>query len=257
MIKKVSKISIFLGFFSLLQLSCLHAQEHPIADPYVLDVAQVEHKEPKAWLKTGPTTAPNGDQLGVNALYWTRNGKPWIPVMGEFHFLRYPADLWETELMKMKAAGISIVSTYLFWEFSEEPQGSWDWTGNNNIRRFIELCKKHKLYVWLRPGPYINGEARNKGLPSWTNKKGQRSNAPWYLALVQTYFNQVGEQTKGLYFKDGGPIIGCQLENEYAHGSKDHLAALKDMALKAGIHPCFFQQRVIANITIIAATFYL
>ena len=240
MIKNISKISFFLGLSSLLQFSCLHAQEHPIADPYVLDVAQVEHKEPKAWLQTGPTTAPNGDQLGVNALYWTHNGKPWIPVMGEFHFLRYPANLWEIELMKMKAAGISIVSTYLFWEFSEEPQGSWDWTGNNNIRRFIELCKKHKLYVWLRPGPYINGEARNKGLPSWTNKKGQRSNAPWYLDLVQTYFNQVGEQTKGLYFKDGGPIIGCQLENEYAYGSKDHLAALKNMALKAGIHPCFF-----------------
>src|SRR5580704_2794582 len=44
-----------------------------------------------------------------------RNGKPWIPVMGEFHFSRYPNAEWRDELLKMKAGGITLVSTYVFW----------------------------------------------------------------------------------------------------------------------------------------------
>ena len=32
-----------------------------------------------------------------------RNGVPWFPVMGEFHYSRYPAGMWEEELCKMKA----------------------------------------------------------------------------------------------------------------------------------------------------------
>lgn len=83
------------------------------AGSYPLDVSKGENKPVEAWLKAGGTN-PQVEKLGVNSLYWTRNGQPWTPVMGEFHFLRYPADLWETELFKMKAGGVSIVATYLF-----------------------------------------------------------------------------------------------------------------------------------------------
>jgi hypothetical protein len=43
-----------------------------------------------------------------------------------------------------------------------------------------------------------------------------------------------------MFFKDGGPVIGVQLENEYASGEKDHIATLKKMALNAGITPVYF-----------------
>ena len=42
-----------------------------------------------------------------------RDGNPWFPVMGEMHYSRYRADLWEESLRKMKAGGVEIVSTYL------------------------------------------------------------------------------------------------------------------------------------------------
>lgn len=50
----------------------------------------------------------------------------------------------------------------------------------------------------------------------------------------------MADQVKGLYYTDGGPVIGCQLENEYAHGSKNHLASLKDIAVASGINVPFY-----------------
>ena len=29
---------------------------------------------------------PKGEEINVTSRYFTRNGKPWIGVMGEFHF---------------------------------------------------------------------------------------------------------------------------------------------------------------------------
>ena len=36
-----------------------------------------------------------------------------------------------------------------------------------------------------------------------------------YLAKVKQLYGQIGQQCSGLLWKDGGPIIGIQLENEY------------------------------------------
>jgi hypothetical protein len=52
--------------------------------------------------------------LSANDRYLTRDGKPWFPVMGEFHYSRYPETQWEKEILKMKAGGIEVVSTYVF-----------------------------------------------------------------------------------------------------------------------------------------------
>src|SRR4051812_8993117 len=69
-----------------------------------------------------------GVEINANSRYLTLGGKPWVPVMGEFHFTRYPHEEWERELLKMKAGGITLVSTYVFWIHHEEVQGQFDWT---------------------------------------------------------------------------------------------------------------------------------
>ena len=43
---------------------------------------------------------------GFTKKYLTKDGMPWFPVMGEIHFSRYRADLWEESLRKMKAGGL-------------------------------------------------------------------------------------------------------------------------------------------------------
>jgi hypothetical protein len=40
--------------------------------------------------------------------------------MGEFHYSRYPESEWESEILKMKAGGVQIVSTYVIWIHHEE-----------------------------------------------------------------------------------------------------------------------------------------
>ncbi|HET7538102.1 MAG TPA: beta-galactosidase, partial [Candidatus Didemnitutus sp.] len=61
-----------------------------------------------------------------------------------------------------------------------------------------------------------------------------RSDDPGYLALVKTLYEQIGVQFKGLLWKDGGPVIGIQLENEFG-GPAEHLLALKQLARDAGL----------------------
>lgn len=185
--------------------------------------------------------SPNGTELGINSAYFEKDGKPWFPVMGEFHFTRYPERYWEEEILKMKSGGLSIIATYVFWNAHENPKGSWNWEGIRNLRRFVELCQKHEMFVWLRIGPWSHGEQLYGGHPEWIgNMKGKRSNDPEYLAESQKLFDQIGAQAKGMFFKDGGPIVGVQLENEFASGDINHIGTLKKMALKSGITPVYF-----------------
>jgi hypothetical protein len=169
-----------------------------------------------------------------------RDGKPWLPVMGEFHYTRYPESYWEEEILKMKASGVNVISTYIFWIHHEEIEGQFDWSGRRNLRKFAELCAKHGMLFYPRIGPWAHGEVRNGGLPDWVlNKSAIRSNDPVYLAEVKQFYSQIGQQLHGLLWKDGGPVIGMQIENEYALNGpgqgREHLAALKQMAIDSGL----------------------
>ena len=67
--------------------------------PYVTPVVLQNH------LHLGGKNA-KGDSLAVNSLYLERQGRPWIGIMGEFHYFRYAREDWKKELLKMKAGGI-------------------------------------------------------------------------------------------------------------------------------------------------------
>lgn len=196
--------------------------------------------------------APNGETISVNSRYFVKNGKPWYPIMGEYHFSRYRAEDWERELLKMKAGGVDIVATYIFWIHHEEEEGVWDFSGQRDLRRFVELCKKHGLYVCLRVGPWAHGECRNGGLPDWLRigegnsplgVEGDylRSNNPRYLGYVEKYFAKIAEQIADLVWERGGPIMAIQVENEYYRCEPDtpsrmrHMMTLKNMIIGCGL----------------------
>jgi len=193
-----------------------------------------------AALRMGSAIAPNGDTLGVNARYLTRNGAPWLPVMGELHYSRTPESQWLAELQKMKAAGIDIVSSYVMWNHHEEVAGKFDWKNERNLRRFVQLAAQAGLDVVVRVGPWAHAEVRYGGVPDWVvNSMPTRSNDAQYMALVEKLYREIGLQLTGQLWKDGGRVIGIQLENEYnldgPGQGKAHIAALKQLALKAGL----------------------
>lgn len=184
----------------------------------------------------GSARNPEGNTITLDNLSLMLDGQRWMPVMGEFHYARYPENEWREELLKMKAGGVDVVSTYVFWIHHEEIEGQFDWSGNRDLRRFIQLCGEVGLEAFVRCGPWDHGEVRNGGLPDWILTKGWkiRSDDTNYLGKVGIFYSQIANQLSGLLWKDGGPVIGIQLENEYG-GPAQHLLTLKKLAREAGL----------------------
>lgn len=202
-----------------------------------IDLSKVE-PVPLKYLELG-NKGPAGKEIRINNLYMEEDGVPQLPVMGEIHYNRMDSRYWRDALLKMKASGIDIVATYCIWSLHEEFEGELSWEGHLNLRRFIELCKELDMKVHLRFGPYCNAEIKNGGLPDWiVNNKNlvTRSNDPLYLAYVQRWYQAVYDQVKGLLWKDGGPVMALQLENEYVRPGMivSHLLNLKKMAVEIG-----------------------
>ncbi|HVT91074.1 MAG TPA: beta-galactosidase [Tepidisphaeraceae bacterium] len=207
------------------------------ADPLLVDASKPAAVTGQGVFHLGTARTPDGHELTVNNLSLLRDSKPWLPVMGEFHFARYPAGEWKDELLKMKAGGIDIVATYVFWIHHEEVKDKWDWTGQRSLRDFIKTCADVGMPVIVRAGPWCHGEVRNGGQPDYiVQEMGRRArtNDPAYLERVKILYSQIFDQIKGLQWKDGGPIVGMQFENEYS-GSPDHLMMLKKIATDLGV----------------------
>jgi hypothetical protein len=169
------------------------------------------------------------------------DGKRVVPAMGEVHYSRIPADEWEAEVRKMKEGGVTIIATYVFWNHIEEQEGIFRWDGQRNLRRFIEICQQEGLPVVLRLGPFCHGEVRNGGIPDWVFTKGckTRDENPVFLSFVERLYRQIFTQLQGLQWKDGGPVMAAQFDNEYrGHGS--YLMALKRIAQKIGFDLPFY-----------------
>lgn len=180
---------------------------------------------------------PEGRRIDVTSLYFTRDKKPWIGVMGEYHFVRGRRDEWYRELCKMKAGGVTVVATYLFWIYHEETEGEFDFSGDRDVRKFILDAQKAGLDVVIRIGPWAHGECRNGGFPDWLMKKPYplRDNNKEYMEKVRIWYEKIYEQVKDLFYADGGNIIGIQFENELVDGA-EHLLVLKKLALEIGYH---------------------
>ena len=238
--KQVISALMFLFLTSILLVQKIAASE--TSDSNILKIKAVAEAPGilEGHLKMGTPSGPDGISYGVNSLYFTRNGEPWLPVMGEIHYARVPNEYWEDAVMAMKAGGVDIIAMYVFWIFHEEIQGQYKWDRDCDLRRFVELCHKHDMPVWLRIGPWCHGEARNGGFPDWLGTVCKpRSMDPAYFEQVRRWYTAVAEQVKGLYHKDGGPIIGIQFDNEYGHvggsGDEQYILKCKQIALGLGM----------------------
>ena len=185
----------------------------------------------------------NRDCFSYNEKYLMKNDKPWFPIMGEMHYSRYPNQYWEESIEKMKAGGVDVLSTYILWIHHEEIEGEYDFSGNKNLKAFVETCKKCNTYMMLRIGPWCHAEVRNGGFPDWLLKKDfeLRTNDEAYFETIYKFYSKIYEQVEGLLLKDGGPIIGVQIENEYGHcgglngpAGEIHMQRLTQMAKEIG-----------------------
>src|ERR1017187_9663692 len=241
-------LTIVAAGFAVLWSAAIVSAQAPAPQPLVIDASAATPAPGPANYTYDPADArsPSGQVLSLNAQYLTLDGKPWLPVMGEMHYSRVPEAEWETEILKMKSAGVQIVSAYIIWIHHEEVEDQWDWSGQKDLRHFVELCAKHGMYVVPRIGPWSHAEVRNGGFPDWLLAKTSqtRSNDPTYLYYVDLYYQQIAAQLKGLMWSEGGPVVAIQLENEYRGGGPTrgtaHILKLKELARSAGLRVPFY-----------------
>ena len=195
----------------------------------------------------GANVAPNGDRLDVTSKCLRLNGRALIPVMGEMHYSRVPRDEWAKSLATMKEGGVSIVSTYVFWNHHEWKEGEWDFSGNRDLSAFLGEVKKAGLWAVVRIGPWAHGECREGGFPDWLVDKAYewangdakkarqilRSRDARFLGETKKLFERVHSEVAPHLWKNGGPVIGIQLENE-SRGPWPYYQALKKLALETG-----------------------
>ena len=193
------------------------------------------------YFKLGTTRNPAGHEINVNSRSLLFDGQPVFPVMGEIHYSRVPQAEWREELLKMKSGGVTIVATYVFWIHHEEIQGQWDWSGQRDLRRFIQTCGELGLKVVVRCGPWCHGEVRNGGFPDWVQQSGWklRSTDTNFLVATKMLYGEIAKQLQGQLWKEGGPVIGIQVDNEF-RGTPDYLLTLKRMAIEAGLDVPFY-----------------
>ena len=226
------------GFFFFV-FYLLILQDSAAQQRYTFDASNASLAIRTGQLKMG-NPGPAGKEIRVNNYFMSLGGKPIIPIMGEMHYSRVPREHWEDMLLKMKACGITIVASYVIWIHHEEVEGKFEWRGDKDLSAFAALCKKHGLWFYPRIGPWSHAEVRNGGTPDWLlEKEGIKERAlnPVFQRYTEEFYRQIAMQLKGLLYKDGGPVIGVQLENEYGRGKSGeaYIMWLKQTALKYGI----------------------
>ncbi len=168
------------------------------------------------------------------------NGKPLRLMAGEIHYQRIPREYWADRLMKVKAAGLNTVGTYVFWNALEPEPGQWDFTAGNDLAAFIRTAQRFGLWVIVRPGPYACAEWDFGGLPAWLLRTPDikvRCGDPRYLEACESYISKLGEVLYDLQVHRGGPVIMVQVENEYgSYGNdREYMLALKAFWDKTGL----------------------
>lgn len=185
-------------------------------------------------VQTTPDTDTESHTFTTGNRCFLLDGKPFVIKAAELHYPRIPRPYWDHRIKMCKALGMNTICLYVFWNVHEQTPGNFDFTGQNDIREFIELCRQNDMKVILRPGPYVCAEWEMGGLPWWLLRDKDislRTQDPRFMRRVELFQKAVAQQTRDLTVANGGPIIMIQVENEYGSYGKDkpYIAAIRDI----------------------------
>ncbi|MEP6755842.1 MAG: beta-galactosidase [Chthonomonadales bacterium] len=193
-------------------------------------------------LSSSARIQPRGDarSFTVSGNQFQLDGKPYIIRSGEMHYPRVPRQYWRQRMHMAKAMGLNTICTYVFWNLHEQTPGKFDFTGNLDVAEFVRTAQREGLNVIVRPGPYICTEWEWGGFPGWLFANPNitvRSTDPLFMQAASRYIKRVGKELAPLTMAHGGPIIMCQVENEYGSYGKDkeYLGGIRKMIRDSGI----------------------
>lgn len=168
------------------------------------------------------------------------NDQPFKVISGSIHYFRVVPEYWRDRLEKLKNMGCNTVETYVPWNMHEPQEGAYNFSGQYDIRKFIETAHALKLYVIVRPAPYICAEWEFGGLPYWLLKDPRikiRFENAIFIEKIALYYEHLFPQIEDLQIDQGGPIIMMQVENEYGGYANDkkYLYTINDLMKKNGV----------------------
>lgn len=160
---------------------------------------------------------------------------------GACHYWRLDRRAWRAALEGLVTMELRFVETYIPWQVHEHGEGDslrYNFDGSNDIAAFLREAHALGLYAIVRPGPHINAELTDFGLPErvvWhpeCQARTPRLNpvmlpAPprafpvpsyaskTFLAETARWFQVVGEELRDLVWPKG-PIVLAQIDNEGA-----------------------------------------
>ncbi|XP_023041620.1 beta-galactosidase-1-like protein 3 isoform X2 [Piliocolobus tephrosceles] len=172
--------------------------------------------------------------------HFTLEGHKFLIFGGSIHYFRVPREYWRDRLLKLKACGFNTVTTYVPWNLHEPERGKFDFSGNLDLEAFVRMAAEIGLWVILRPGPYICSEMDLGGLPSWLLRDPRlllRTTCKGFTEAVEKYFDHLIPRVIPLQYRQGGPVIAVQVENEYGSFNKDktYMPYLHKALLRRGI----------------------
>ena len=172
-------------------------------------------------------------QIIVSNHQFVINGQPELIQAGEFHYFRTPVDQWAHRLGLLKGAGFNAVAAYIPWLWHQVAEDVSDFDGHSHPMRdlagFLDLAAEMGFYIISRPGPYINAETTNEGIPPWVfehypqvafvDQNNKRQNIisymhPDFRACIQKWYRSVYPVLAPRQITRGGKIILIQLDNE-------------------------------------------
>ncbi len=157
---------------------------------------------------------------------------------GACHYWRLERRAWRPALEALVTMELRFVETYIPWQVHEHPSGELDFSGQNDVAAFLREAHAVGLLAIVRPGPHINAELTDFGLPErivWhpeCQARTPRLNpvmlpAPprafpvpsyaskTFLAETAKWFRAVGAEIAELVWPKG-PIVLAQIDNEGA-----------------------------------------
>lgn len=180
------------------------------------------------------------NKLTVDGKNFLLNGEPFRIVAGAMHYFRVPREYWRDRLLKIKACGFNAIETYTAWNLHEPREGEFDFSGNLDLRAYLELINELGMLAIVRPGPYICSEWEFGGFPWWLLKYENislRCMEETYLSKVKNYFDRLIPIIASQQADCGGPVVMVQVENEYGSYGNDsvYIRTLADMLRNYGI----------------------
>ncbi len=160
--------------------------------------------------------------IGKNSFIY--NGENVRIISGAMHYFRVPREYWRDRLLKIKACGFNTIETYTAWNLHEPEEGCFDFSGNLDLKAYLDLIKELDMFAIVRPGPYICSEWEFGGFPWWLLKYDDielRCMNELYLSKVNTYFDKIIPIIASCQIDNGGSVIMVQVENEYGSYGDD------------------------------------